>query len=43
MTRERCPCIHPDLDPELGEEACACGNALDEHDDTGQCQAEVEY
>lgn len=39
----RCPCIHPDVDPEtVGDDApdgvCACGHVADEHADDGQCQ-----
>lgn len=33
---ERCKCRHPDGDP------CGCGDVADEHDATGQCQAEHE-
>jgi hypothetical protein len=32
----QCPCIYPDGDP------CGCGHVADEHDDTGQCQVEIE-
>lgn len=35
----RCPCIYPDPDPD-NEVMCACGDALDEHDRAGKCQAE---
>lgn len=40
----RCPCFYPDplpesTDSEFESDRCACGHALDEHDDTGQCQA----
>lgn len=33
---ERCPCFYPDA---TDADTCACGDALDEHDETGQCQA----
>ena len=40
-----CPCFYPDPvpesgDPEFQSDQCACGHALDEHDDTGECQAQ---
>lgn len=39
----RCPCFYPDPehDPDTGEDVCGCGHAVDEHDDTGQCQVEL--
>ena len=36
-----CPCCYPDIDPEEPD-VCACGHAPDEHDETGQCQVEIE-
>ncbi len=46
-----CPCPYPDALPDVDDEGqpygdvdpdnptCACGHALDGHDDIGQCQA----
>lgn len=48
-----CPCFYADPLPDVDDEGrayadvdpdnpvCSCGHALDEHDDTGQCQGEV--
>lgn len=36
---EQCPCTHPELDTDTS--LCECGDAMDEHDDEGRCQAEV--
>jgi acetone carboxylase gamma subunit len=42
----QCPCIYPDWDgvedPDEGIYRCACGHVFDEHDEDGQCQAEIE-
>lgn len=44
MTVEWCDCFAFELDPDqLGDECyCYCGHVLDEHDETGQCQATME-
>lgn len=45
----KCPCFYPEVDPEavVDEElpelqVCNCGHVIDEHDEEGECQAEVE-
>lgn len=43
-----CPCFYFELDPEMSSVAglgigiCACGHTEDEHDENGDCQAEVQ-
>jgi len=45
---EKCACFYFDLDEEVTKETdgivqvCYCGHNDDEHDDDGECQAEVE-
>lgn len=41
----KCACFYFDLDPaaydEFGVATCFCGHTDDEHDEFGECQAEV--
>lgn len=37
--QQECPCFYPDPNQNEDPNNCTCGHALDEHDNTGQCQA----